>query len=395
VRRTGETVTKNIPSSNRKAMVRGLFALEQDRDRAAPLLAQLRAGTRRWEGLSGPERRVLSQGPLIDFLLETSYSLRFDNPQAMLSFAKAACAVADGTSPRRYGREVLADLRARAWAEFGNAYRVVEDFEEAGVAFARAQKLAGQGTRSSLLLARVSELMAAYLNDLRRFSEAAPLLEQSIDLYGICGEVADLERALLSLAHLLNQANEPERAVVTYLRTLRRMSPDSFNLLASIHGLAFNLVESGHCEVAQGVVDRYRRLYRRSGRLNEYRLFWLEGKIAIGLQEYGKAEAKLNTARLAFLRVDKVVDAALVSLDLAWVYAKEGRRREVAFLVDQMLRTFRTVGIARESIASLLLLKKSCEQQRSIDALCGQIETLAKLMPELGRKGRGQKAEGA
>jgi tetratricopeptide (TPR) repeat protein len=390
---TGGTLRKD-PSSNREATFQGLLALEQDRDRAAPLLSELRAGTRLWAGLSGPEHWILSQGPLIDFLLEMSYSLRFDDPQGMVSFARAACAVADGMNPRRYGRLVMADLRAQAWAEFANANRVVGDLEQAGAAYARAQTLAGEGTRSSLVLARVSELMSHYFTDLRRFSEAASLLEKSNDLYVLCGEAEGFERSLLSLAHVLTEANEPERAVVAYLRALRRIGFDNSHLLTSIHGLVLNLVESGHCEVAQSLLNRHRRLYRRSGRLNEYRLFWLEGKIAIGLQEYGKAEGKLNTARLAFLRVNQTYDAALASLDLAWVYAKEGRRREVAFLVDQMLRTFRALGIARESTASLLLLKKSCEKQRSIDALCGQIEALAKLMPELRRQEKGRKADG-
>jgi tetratricopeptide (TPR) repeat protein len=365
-------------------MARGLIALEEDRARAEP--PQLRAGTRRWQDLTGPERRVLSRGPLIDFLLETSYGRRFEDPPGMLSLARAACAVADRMGSRRYGKKVVADLRARAWAELANAHRVVDDLDEAGVAYARAQELVGEGTRSPTLLARVSELMAHYFTDLRRFSESASLLERSNDLYLESGDGAGVERSLLSLAHVLTEGNEPERAVIAYLRALRQMAPDSSHLLASIHGLALNLVESDHPEVAQSVLNRHRRLYRRSGRLNEYRLFWLEGKIAIGLREYGKAEAKLNTARLAFLHVDQTYDAALVSLDLAWIYAKEGRRSQVAWLVDQMLRTFRSLGIARESIASLLLLKKSCEQQRPIEALCGQIEALAKLMPELRQK---------
>jgi tetratricopeptide (TPR) repeat protein len=229
---------------------------------------------------------------------------------------------------------------------------------------------------------------------LRHFQEAASLLEQSNDLYALCGDSAGVERSLLNLSHVLTQANEPERAVIAYLRVLRQLSPDSTHLLTSVHGLTLNLVESGNPEVAQSVLHRYRRLYRRSGRLNGYRLFWLEGKIAIGLQEFGKAEAKLNTARLAFLHVKKTYDAALVSLDLAWLYAKEGRRSQVAWLADQMLHTFRTLGIARESIASLLLLKKSCEQQRPIEALCGQIEALAKLMPELRQKKKGKGTEG-
>ena len=274
-------------------------------------------------------------------------------------------------------------------------FGVLEDFEEAGTAFSRARELVGEGTRSSILLARVSELMAKYFTDLRRFSEAISLLEQSNDLYATCQDADGFERSLLSLAHVLTQANDPERAVIAYLRVLRRIGPDSANRLASIHGLALNLVASDNCDSAHSLVNRHRRLYGRGGRLNENRLIWLEGKIAVGRQDYGKAEAKLNTARLAFLHINQTFDAALVSLDLAWVYAKEGRRRELAYLVDQMLRTFQALGIIRESIAGLLLLKKSCEQQRSMDVLCGQIETLAKLIPELGLKGRGQKADGA
>src|SRR4051812_17595561 len=129
-------------------MVRGLIALEEDRARAEPLLSQLRGGSRSWQDLTAPERRVLSRGPLIDFLLETSYSLRFEDPQGMLYLARAACAVADRMSPRRYGRQVVADLRARAWVELANSHRVMDDLEDAGVAYARAQALVGDGTRS-------------------------------------------------------------------------------------------------------------------------------------------------------------------------------------------------------------------------------------------------------
>jgi tetratricopeptide (TPR) repeat protein len=354
----------------------------------------LRRGDRQWEVLTTSERRILSRGPLVDYLLEKGFAARFQDPQKMADLAKTACAVAGGLSTKRYGRAVVADMRARAWAELANAYRVLEDFEQAAGAFARARTLMLRGTGSALLVARVSELMASYLGDLRRFSEAISLLEEAQDLYGQCHEQAGVERSLLGLAHMLTEANEPERAVIAYLRALRRMSPESANLLAPIHGLALNLVESGHCDLAQSLLRRHQRLYRRGGRLNQFRRFWLEGKIAIGLHEYGKAEGKLSTARLAFIRADKPYEAALVALDLSWVLAKEGRRREVIWQVDDMLRTFTALGIARESFASLILLKKSCEQQRPVEALCGQIESLVKLLPELAPR-RGKKASGA
>jgi hypothetical protein len=92
--------------------------------------------------------------------------------------------------------------------------------------------------------------------------------------------------------------------------------------------------------------------------------------------------------------VSKTYDASLVTLDLAWVYAQEGRRTEVIWHVDQMLRTFQSLGIARELYASLALLRKSCEQRRPAEIICGQIETLAKLLPELASPRRGKAAKG-
>jgi tetratricopeptide (TPR) repeat protein len=374
------------PPTEEEATLLGRLALEEDRERAAPLLSQLRSGSLRWEDLPGRQQRsLLSSGSFVDYLLEKSYNLRSEDPQRMVSLAKAACALADSMTQRRYGRRVVADLRARAWAELANAYRLIDDFDEAERAFAKVSQFFSEGTRSKPILARVLELMASYLMDRRCFSEATEHLEESQKLYASCADGSGLERCLLKLALVLTLANEPEQAALTYWRLLRQMALDSPHLLIAVHGTALNLVECGEPKAAKALLRRYRyvRLCRRAGKINVYRRFWLEGKIATALHEYSTAETKLNTARLAFLYVGQSYLSSLVTLDLAWIYARQGQRRQVVWLVDDMLRTFRALGIARESIASLLLLKKSCEQQRPIEALCGQIEGLIKLLPEL------------
>jgi hypothetical protein len=96
-------------------VTRGALALVEDRAKAEPLLSDLRSGRRSWESLTKRERSAIAPGPLVDCLLEASFACRFDNPARMVALAKAACAVADGLSTRRYGRELTADLRARAW----------------------------------------------------------------------------------------------------------------------------------------------------------------------------------------------------------------------------------------------------------------------------------------
>jgi len=381
----GDVAHRDVGS--REARVRGMLALAKDRARAEPVLARLRAGAC-WDDLSLRERLTLARGPLVEYLLETSYGLRFEDPDRMVDLAKAACAVADRLDRRRYGRQLVADFRARGLGELGNAHRVADDFEAAGQAFGRAQEVAGEETLSAAVLARLSELMASYCADLRRFPEAISLLEQARDSYAECSDQKGLERVLLKLAHTLGLANEPERAVITYLSALREMRPESTSWLPLIHGLATYLVECGFYDLADSLLRRHPRLYRRAGKLFQYRLFWLKGRIAAGLHDYGKAEGLLQTARLVFLRANQTYDSALVALDLAAVYVRLGRRKEVILLVDQMLRAFQSLGIARESYASLVLLRRSCEENRSGEVLGIQIEALAKLLPELASPSR-------
>jgi tetratricopeptide (TPR) repeat protein len=370
----------------------GWMTLEEERDHGTALLAELGRGRRGWHELDRDEQRLASGVALIDVVLERCRKARFEDPAAMVDWARTGCELAElALDPN--GNPVALEVRALAWAELGNAYRVADDLDRAAEALGQARKLALVGQPSSPLLVRLLELLASLLTDQRQFAEAAEILERLEILYRERGDCRELARVLLQLAHVRNQAHEPEHAVLVFLRALKLLRPGDPLLLAAVHGLAFNLVEADLPEVAQVVIEGCRRLYRKGGRLNGIRLLWLEGRVAFALDQLRRAEVKLNLARLAFLRIGKPGDAALVSLDLALLLARQERRKELSWLVEQMLATFRRLGIAREAIASLLLLKSSCEDL-TVDRLCGQIEALARLLPELeprsksGRKHR-------
>lgn len=161
----------------------------------------------------------------------------------------------------------------------------------------------------------------------------------------------------------------------------------------AVHALSWHLVDAGRFRAARRLLETTTRLHRRDRDfLNRLRLFWLQGRIAFGLDEFGRAEAAFHVARLGFKRVEKHGDAALVSLDLALLFARQGKRLQTLRLVEEMVTTFRRLGIAREAIASLLLLRRTCEQEAaSRDALCGQIRTISVLVGELkDRPARGR-----
>jgi hypothetical protein len=198
---------------------------------------------------------------------------------------------------------------------------------------------------------------------------------------------AGLARALLTLGLADGQVRDPKRVVLRLLEALSKVDPESDERLPVIHALALNLVEAGFPEMARQVVDANERLYRRrrAGKIYTLRRVWLEGKIAFALGELGAAEAKLNTARLAFGHAGRGYDAALSALDLAQVYARQQRRSETVWLVEDLVRTLRARRVAGEAIAALGLLKRACEKSQPPKVLLAYIETIAAIIAELQR----------
>jgi hypothetical protein len=369
-----------------RSVLRGLLALERDRERASPFFRELQDGKRRWEELTGEERTLLQGGPLIDLALERSFALRYDDPAEMVALADLGRRLAESLRVSRYGRKVKADLCARAWTELANAHRVADDFDASEEAFGHARAWADQGTGSPSLLARMKELIAALLREQRRLGMAAELLDGVADYYREEGDGEALVRILLSRALIFEEENEPERALGTVLEAMEYLEWYSPLRLPLLNILVDNLVGAGLCGLARGILRQTRRLYRRTGKLNDYRLSWLEGRIAAGLGENGVAEAKFNTARLGFEHASKHYDSARVGLDLALLMVRQERRQETVWLVNDMLKTFRAKGIAREVLSALALLKRSCERRRSVEVLAIQIESIAATVIELQRQ---------
>src|ERR1700724_3637299 len=79
-------------------------------------------------------------------------------------------------SRKDFGAKAVADVRALAWAELGNAYRICDDLSRASRAMNRALHWSRRGSQSDLLLARIADLLASLLGAPRRFPEACPLL---------------------------------------------------------------------------------------------------------------------------------------------------------------------------------------------------------------------------
>jgi len=304
-------------ASGDRSVLRGLLALERDRAMASSLVASLQAGERRFVDLTEEERKSLEGAPLVELVMQTSFGFRYSDPAKMVALAKTARVLADHLSVKRYGRRIVADFRARAWAELGNAYRVGDNFDAAGAALRCAVACARSGTGSPKLAAYILHRWSVYLRASRVLPESAEIFKLIIPYFWQAGDRESLVSALIGLGLVYEEESEPEQAVVVLLQALRLLIPDPGSprllLLSGMHSLALNLASAGEFLSAWAILQKTRRLYRRSGKLNQYRLCWLEGKIAAGLGRTGLAEAKLNTARLAFRRINLNFMSALAS----------------------------------------------------------------------------------
>ena len=79
-------------------------------------------------------------------------------------------------------------------------------------------------------------------------------------------------------------------------------------------------------------------------------------------------------------------DAALVSLDLAALYARQGRTDEVKRLATEMVPIFESRDVHQEALAALLLFREAAEAEQVTLGLVDRIVTFlqrARLDPEL------------
>jgi hypothetical protein len=330
---------------------------------AVAILTSLLSGERSWSDLSTPEIASLRGLPRVRALLEAGRSLRHHDPQATLRFAKLARYAADRLSLKDFGAQAVADVRALAWAELGNAYRICDDLARASRAMNRAVLWSRRGSQSDLLLARIADLLASLLGAQRRFPEACQLLHLVYHAHEKNGRPHLAGRALFSAGNMATWAGSPAPAILLMRRGLDLLDHERDPALVSqlLRAMISNLADLGRFRAARRLLWRCRHLFSESGNeLDLVRVRWLEGEIYAGLSDFPRAELAFQETRAGFAKHEQVYLAAIAGLDLAALWAQQGRVDEIQALAQEMIATFRAMRIAREAIVTLLILQRAC-----------------------------------
>lgn len=335
------------------------------------------------EGLPLPGEDGFATPEVCETLMDRAFELRLSDPAAMLRLAELASQAAQELDTEVYGAESVADLQARAWAEVANAHRVIGDLPLADRMMTLAVDCRSRGTGDPRLLARLSDLGAALAAAQRRFDQAFRLLDISYSIYVKLGDRHSAGRVLIGRGLFAGYTGDPLdgiRYLVHGLNTIDRAREPKLAFQA-LHNILLLRVELGEYEEARRSLQQMKPLYARfTDELVDIKLRWVEGKIAAGLGELEDAEEAFAEARDRFDRLGLGYRAALVSLDLVSVWLQQGRTGEIRQLVAELLVTFRAVGVEREAIAGILLLRDAVEcEQATVELLHLIAHSLGKL----------------
>ena len=350
-------------------------------DRAFAVVAEkaLRPGGRmEWirETLASPPRlrrppaSRTAGPPGFEALLDRCRGLRYDDPARMVDLARFGAFLADRLDPRQYGVKRVADLRCQAWIELANAYRVADRLREAETALETAAEAYLAGSGGEVNGVRLLDVQASVDADRRRFPEALKSLDVVHTVHLRLGDPHMAGRALLAKGLYADYAGDPEEAVDLLEKGLGLVDEarDPGLVFAALHNLGRALMACGRYAEARDLL-RSNGSEDPGGQVNRLKVRWLEGQIDAGLGDLDRAEQALAEVRLGFEEIGLAYKAALAGLELAAVHLRKGRAAEARDRAQESIRVFSGLGIGREAMASVLVVREAFERRIATAAL--------------------------
>jgi tetratricopeptide (TPR) repeat protein len=322
---------------------------------------------------------IYAAPPVIRALVERSHSLRYRNADEMLHLAHLARLAVEGCSASTAGNELkLADLRARAWGQYGNALRICGQPRAAEAALAASLEHWRQGTGDPALHAWLLEKTSSLAIFQGRFEEAIEMCEEAGQIYQELGNDHSLAFTLTQKAIAILYSGEAAWAV----RTLNQAMPlidaeDPHLLIAACHNLIRCYIDLDRPDQALALYAETRELYKElDDPLILLRMAWQEGLLLRDLGHLRAAETALLKARKGYMEEKLAYEVALVSLDLTTVYVKLGLVEEVKRTVMTTVPIFHALRVKLETLAALLQIQKVADQEQQALELIRTLHSL-------------------
>lgn len=292
---------------------------------------------------------------LCELLLKKARSSWVEGSGLEEDFIRLAAGVAEQLDLEVYGAQAVPDLRAAPWAYLVNAHRMQADLKTAESTLRLVHQLEqcrGPRRRDPELLS----LSASLRFDQGRFDDAGRWLNRLASIHRRAADLHLQGRATIRKASVWANLGRTSGALRLLRRGCSLIEPRKEPRLVvyATHALLWFLSELGEHEEAKDTASRARHLYReRNDRSSLARLRWLEGKVARSRGDVESAEEIFTDARVRLARAGLGYEAALASMDLAFLYAYQGRADRMRRQAEQMMPLFKSQEMYGETLVAL------------------------------------------
>ncbi len=304
---------------------------------------------------------------LAELLFEKSRTEGRDNRPHGVHIAQLAveCLYPGGRALDDADPAELAVLRARAWAWLANAHRLAADLVEADKAMTVAcRTLPADAPGESA--AEVLELLSTlryFQGQLDQALDAVERAEVRIEGLRLPAQSARLLTQRATLALDLGRPEETIQAATSALWTLTR-EPHTYLEFIAYQRLIGAYLQVDRTQDAMALLPAGRRLAVEIGGgypLRHHR--WLEGLISLALASYGDAEAVLRELLDEFMAAGESFSVALITLDLAVLYAECGSTHQSLKACSHALPLLQGFGAHREAMRAVRVLHEIVAKQ--------------------------------
>ncbi len=312
------------------------------------------------EGVPSSHANRAAIPALIRWLASRSHRARYSDPDEMLHWGLMARLAADSCSTTVAGSPYrLADLKARAWGQFGNSLRVGGRTAEAEEVLAAAQSYIETGTGDPALRARLNEQITSLCIFQKRFADAKALTSEAVQIYRDLGDWHRFARASVQEAVVLTYSGDSKKAATILKLALPLIKPEADHHLAvaARHNLVHCYIDMNRPDLAKAAYFEARNFYR--GPANDLillRAAWQEGQLLQSLGHFEAAEKALLRAQRGFFEIGLAFEAIAVTHDLADVFRQMGdtvKLEEVTKAASGQIREMRPQAEALASFEKL------------------------------------------
>jgi len=407
----GALSTPCVPRSIAERMASGTLSTEEIRGPGRQLVRHLLRGCPDCAvafGLAAGWRAVTRPLPLFHYEARVNSGIR-QTMEDWRGREVAKALIAEARKLRRedpeFGIEVLEEalrrvgmagesLACEIHTERANLLRLLGRHREAELAFQAAIRCRQKGVGAAETLLNLGDQYGSFLIARRRFGEADGLLARLVATLSQRGNLAHAGRLNIKRSLAAAYSGDPGRALRLAYEALHLLHGAEETLELRLNALQLSIawnVELGNFQDASDCADRIRTEYHRHmGEGDRAKFVWLDAQIYDGLRRHNVAEKLFRRVKAQFEQLGLPFQAALVGLDLAVNLIDRRRSAEArALIAGELIPTFRSVGVAREGIASLVLLERATEAA-ALDAalLKGVLRDLERAGQKVGTKRR-------